>query len=63
MADVTPADLTDEMIRDAAGDGVIDPSLASAAIRQWHTGSGAARRAARIEVCWHINARSNKEQP
>lgn len=47
-------DLTDEDIRQALDAGVINPSLASAATRIWHTGTGAARRAARIECSWRI---------
>lgn len=59
---VTAANLTDEQIREAVHEGVISPSKASAATRQWHTGTGSARHAARMEIAAAINARA-KETP
>lgn len=51
-----PEDLTDGMIEIACLDGVVSPSLASAATRVWHTGTGLARLGARIEIANEINA-------
>lgn len=59
---VTPEMLTDEDIVAAECEGVISPSLSSAATRRWHTGTGLARLAARIEIANEINAANERDE-